>query len=73
MATYRQIQSYVKEKYGFVPKSCWIAHMKEMCGLKPRLSPNRHSPEVRVAPCPPNKQQALRDTFLHFNMIRENI
>ena len=33
MATYKEIQAYVKEKYGFQPKTCWIAHMKEVCGI----------------------------------------
>lgn len=32
MATYKEIQQYVKLKYGFTPKTCWIAHMKEMYG-----------------------------------------
>lgn len=29
MATYKQIQEYIKQKHGYIPKSCWIAHMKE--------------------------------------------
>ena len=69
MATYTQIQDYVKQKYSFVPKSCWIAHMKEACGLNPKVSPNRHSPHARVHPCPPEKQEAIKDAFLHFKMI----
>ena len=24
MATYKEIQGYVKETYGFLPKTCWI-------------------------------------------------
>jgi hypothetical protein len=36
MATYEQIQDYVRKKYGFIPKTCWIAHVKEMCGLQMR-------------------------------------
>lgn len=28
MATYGQIQDYVKDKYGFTAKTCWIAHHK---------------------------------------------
>lgn len=38
MATYKQIQTYVRTEYGFVPKSCWIAHCKELCGLPLRKS-----------------------------------
>ena len=28
MATYKQIQDWVKKQYGFVPKTCWIADVK---------------------------------------------
>ena len=34
MATYKQIQEYVRDKYGYSPKTCWIAHMKDVCGLQ---------------------------------------
>ena len=27
---YRQIQDWVKAEYGFTPKTCWIAHCKEL-------------------------------------------
>ena len=41
MATYQQIQTWVKQKYGFVPKTCWIAQVKEKFGLHVRLVVNR--------------------------------
>ena len=44
MATYKEIQAYVKDKYGFQPKMCWIAHMKEVCGIPVKNAPNRISP-----------------------------
>ena len=69
MATYKEIQAYVKEKHGFQPKTCWIAHMKEVCGLPVKMSPNRHSPDRREKPCPPEKQDALRNAFRHFGML----
>jgi hypothetical protein len=40
MATCREIQGYVKIKYGFVPHTCWIAEVKEPC----------HIPHLREAP-----------------------
>ena len=52
MATYKQIANYVKQKSGFVPKTGWIAHVKEINGLKPRRSPNRQG-AGRMVPCPP--------------------
>ncbi len=33
LATYQQIQEWVRQQYGFVPETCWIAHVKESCGL----------------------------------------
>jgi hypothetical protein len=69
VATYKQIQEHVKITKGYVPKSCWIAHMKEICGLKPKKSPRRYSPNSRVHPCPYDKKEDIRNTFKHFNMI----
>ena len=69
MATYAQIQKYVRERYGFIPKTCWIAHVKEMSGLHPRLSANRHDPRIREVPCPADKVAAIKAAFRHFDMI----
>lgn len=69
MATYSEIQAYVKEKYGFQPKTCWIAHMKEICGLPVKMAANRYSPDKREKPCPIDKQDAIRDAFRYFGMI----
>ena len=41
MATYGDIQNYIKNKYGYTIKTCWIAHVKEMCGLDVKISPRR--------------------------------
>jgi hypothetical protein len=41
MASYKHIQEYAKETYGFVPKTCWIAHMKEVLGLESKIAVNR--------------------------------
>lgn len=69
MATYKQIQEFVKETYGYSAKSCWIAHMKEVCRLHPKVSARRYSQSSRVHPCPESKQNDIREVFKHFNMI----
>jgi len=69
MATYKQMQDYVRDNFGYVPKTCWIAHMKEICGLSPQIAKNRRSHAVRMYPCPPEKQDDLRKAFMHFNWI----
>ena len=33
MATYQQIQKWVRCLYGWTPETCWIAHCKELAGL----------------------------------------
>lgn len=68
MATYQEIQDWVKRRYGFVPKTCWIADVKAQCGLPVRRAPNRRGIQ-RLAPCPPGKIEAIKAAFLHFGMI----
>ena len=63
MATYKEIQDYVKETYGFLPKTCWIAHMKELCGVPVKNAPNRISPTHREKPCPPEKMLYIKEAF----------
>lgn len=69
MATYKEIQTYVKSNYGYTLKSCWIAHCKEVFGLSPKVSKNRINIEVRKHPCPEGKLDDIRNTFIHFGMI----
>jgi len=69
MATYKQIQDYVKEKRGFTVKSCWIADVKEQCGLNPKVSPNRISSTCRQNPCPPEKVEAIKEALKNYNII----
>ena len=69
MGMYRKIQGYVREHYGYTPKSCWIAHAKELCGLRPKPAPNRRNLDSRVNPCPANKLEHIKAAFAHFGMI----
>ncbi len=69
MATYKQIQTWVKQNYGFVPETCWIADIKSRSGLSMREAPNRKGAE-RVKPCPPEKVESIRAALRHFGMIR---
>lgn len=45
MATYKEIQEFIQKKYGYCVKTCWIAHMKEVCGLPVKMANNRYSPD----------------------------
>ena len=69
MTTYKNIQEWVKMNYGFTVKTCWIAHVKEMCGLKLRKAPNRYDENKRTNPCPPEKIEPIKKAFEHFKII----
>ena len=69
MDTYKQIQEYVKEKYDFSPKTCWIAHMKDVLGVESKVAFNRIDINKRTHPCPGDKQRYIEEAFRHFNMI----
>lgn len=69
MATYKEIQEYVWLNFGYKPKTCWIAHCKEIYGLSPRIAPNRKNSQKRKHPCPAAKQADIKKSFQHFGMI----
>jgi hypothetical protein len=69
MATYKEIQKWVKKEYSFVPKSCWIAHVKEISGLPIHKAYNRVGVN-RLIPCPMEKKEGIRSAFIYFGMIK---
>lgn len=69
VATYNEIQGYIRDKYGITVKTCWIADMKEIHGLPKRVAPNRISMDMKVQPCPKDKKEMITDAFKHFEMI----
>ncbi len=68
MATYCDIQDWVRDQYGFVPKTCWIAHCKELNGVPVRKAPNRRT-EERMVPCPDKGRDAIEAAFRHFGLL----
>ena len=68
-ATYSEIKSYIKEKYGFEVSSLYIALVKSKLGIKERENYNLGAGKARVPHCPPEKEEAIKDAFKHFNMI----
>ncbi len=68
MATYKQIQEFLKNKHNRAFKSCWIAHVKSDYGLTKRQSPNRYDPNKRVHPCPDEFRENVEDALKHFKM-----
>ena len=58
MATYQQLVDRIKITHGWVSKTCWIAHCKELAGLPVPTAPNRIG-STRQVPCPPEKREAI--------------
>jgi hypothetical protein len=69
MATYKEIQGCVKKQSGFVPKTCWIAHVLELNGKPPRVAANRTDPRTRQVPCPAEKRPGIERCLRHYLMI----
>lgn len=69
MATYEDIQADIRKRHGRTVKSCWIAHVKELNGLKPRQAPNRRSALQREVPCPPKFRPVIEASMRRFGML----
>jgi len=67
--TYKSIQRATRGRYGFVAKSCWIAHVLSDNGKTTRVAHNRQNPNCRVHPCPPDKRVRLERVLRSFGMI----
>ena len=67
MATYREIQDFVRLRHGFVVKTCWIADVKNQLGIPMRTAPNRQGPQ-RVHPCPDDKKEAILEAMRELGM-----
>lgn len=68
MSTYNRIQAYVKQKHGFIPKTCWIADAKEKGGISVDPAWNRKGKD-RENPCPADKFEAIRDALEYFEIL----
>lgn len=66
---YKKIITYIKEKYHCTVKTCWIADMKERCGLPVRLAYNRINPNIRTNPCPNEFTEMIKEAFRYFDLI----
>lgn len=69
MATYREIQQDIKKRNGRTVKTCWIAHVKELNGLGPRIAPNRRSNTMREVPCPPEVRPIIEASMRRLGLV----
>ena len=70
--TYKRIQEYEQEKYGFKVHTAYIAEVKRMVGLDMHKAPNAvEQRKHEYHPCPPEKVEAIKDALRHFGLISE--
>ena len=70
--TYKRIQEYVQEKYGFKVHTAYIAEVKRMVGLDMHKAPNAvEQRKHEYHPCPPEKVEAIKDALRHFDLVSE--
>ena len=69
MVTYAQIQADIKKHDGRSVKTCWIAHVKELNGLNPRVAWNRGSASERKYPCPPEVRPIIEESMRRLGML----
>ena len=70
MVTYQDVQFAVRAVAGFVPKTCWIAHVLELHRVTLRVAPNRITPASRKNPCPPDKIPAISAALYKLGKIQ---
>jgi hypothetical protein len=69
-ATYEEIKSYVLKILGLKVSNLYIAQVKRECGIVERINYNLPKTEGnRVPQCPEDKRKAIKDAFIHFQMI----
>ena len=70
--TYKRIQEYVQEKYGFKVHTAYIAEVKRMVGLDMHKAPNAvEQRKHEYHPYPPVMVEAIKDALRHFSLISE--
>jgi hypothetical protein len=69
MATDVEIQKFVQRRHGFIPKTGWIAHVKEVHNIPTLREAKRARRDRAVEPCPPEKREAIEEALRHFGLI----
>ena len=69
-ATYKEIQDWVQEHYGFHVTNLNIAQVKQKHGIIERENYNKaKSVDSKQPGCPKGKVEAIEDAMRHFQMI----
>ena len=69
-ATYKQIQNYVLEKFGFKVATLYIAQVKKKHGLEVREHYNISKNEnQKISQCSIEKEEAIFDVLKYYKII----
>lgn len=68
-ATYKEIETYVKNKYGLHVPNLYIAQVKQAHGIIERENFNKGAEGHRIPQCPKEKWDAIEDALRYFRMI----
>ena len=69
MATYKQIQEYIKEKYGLIAHTSYIAEVKRKHGIK-MINVRSNEDTLKKAKHPTQEMtKAIEDALIHFGVI----
>lgn len=66
MATYEELEAWIKNEHRFTPRRCWIAHVKSLVGI----ANSRVRNADRKVPCPDERRDAIKAALKHFKMLR---
>jgi hypothetical protein len=69
MATDVEIQKFVQRRHGFIPKTGWIAHVKDVHNIPTLREAKRARRDRAIEPCPPEKREAIEEALRHFGLI----
>jgi hypothetical protein len=69
MATNAEIQKFAQSHHGFIPKTGWIAHVKEIHGIATLRGATRARRDRDIEPCPPEKREVIEEALRHFGGI----
>lgn len=72
IATYKQIQEYIKQEFGLIAHSSYIAEIKRKYGVE--MQSNRQKEVTKQSVKHPIKEmtKAIDGALVHFNIINEN-
>ncbi len=70
-ATYKDIQAWVKERYGIHVSNLAISQTKELCGLAKTEYKGYGDAEGHAPKLAAKKEAAIREAFIWFSLIKK--